>query len=193
MKTDFEEVKDSLNRVELHPSLEEIVNNRGLDRTKLSVGLKTQGDDTRLDVSAREEVIIYDGTKGAAWNVPSLRALFRGDRAAPPMGDRPPPAYMPLFMFIEMHVLTFCNALGPKTDGEFEEAYSNMRRRPDGRSFSDLHFVIWQAAAGLAGTRIISAAEFDAIFERLTRSARTFRTGVVSRNYAAVLQQMNPE
>jgi hypothetical protein len=164
------------------------VNVNGLDRTKLTVGLKMQHD--RPDLSAREEVMICDGTKSVIWNVPSLRALFRGDQPAPSIPNEPPPAYMPLFFFIEKHVLTFCDGLGDKTDHEFEEAYSNLRRRPDGRTLSDLHFFLWQVAAGLVGKRPVSAAEFDAIFGRLTRSARTFAMGPVSRNYVTVLREM---
>jgi hypothetical protein len=189
MKTPIQEAKESMKVVELHPSLEEVVKAGGLNRTKLSVGLRVQND--RPDLSAREEVSIYDGAKGAIWKVPSLRALFRGDQPAPSMPNEPPPAYMPLFFFIELHVLTFCEGLGDKTDGEFEEVYSNLRRRPDGKSLSALHFFLWQVAAGLAGTRLVSAAEFDAIFGRLVRSARTFGTGVVSRNYIGVLRQLH--
>jgi hypothetical protein len=188
MKSPLKEIEESMKVVDLHPSLEEVVNANGLDRTKLTVGLKMQDD--RPDVSAREEVMICDRTKDAIWKVPSLRALFRGDKPAPAIPNEPPPAYLPLFFFIEKHVLTFCDGVGDKTDHEFEEAYSNLRRRPDGRTFSDLHFYLWQVAAGLLGRRPVSAAEFDAIFGRLARSARTFAMGPVSRNYITVLREM---
>ena len=177
-----------MKRVDLHPSLEEVVKARGLDRTKLTVAWKRR--ENRSDLAGREDVLIDDGTKTAVWKVPSLRALFRGDQPAPPMSNEPPPAYVPMFFFIEKHVLTFCDGLGDKTDGEFEEAYSNLRRRPDGKSANDLHLFLWQVAAGLLGRRPLSAAEFDAIFGRLTRSARTFQTGIVSRNYISVLRQL---
>src|SRR5919108_4774812 len=189
MKTPIQELKESMKVVDLHPSLEEVVKANGLDRTRLSVGLKLQGD--RPDLSAREEVFIEDGTKGAIWKVPSLRELFRGDQPAPSMPNEPPPAYMPLFFFIELHALTFCDRFGVETDREFEEVYSNLRRRPDGKSTGALHFFLWQVAAGLVGLRQVSAAEFDAIFGRLAQSARTFGKGVVSRNYIAVLRQMH--
>lgn len=172
--------------VELHPSLEEIVQASRLDRKKLTVGLKMVGNKT--DVTAREEVFVTDGVNDAPWRVPSLRALFRGDQPAPAFGDEPPPAYVPHFFFIEQHVLTFCDAFGDKTDGEFEDAYSNLRRRPDGKSFSELHFFLWQVAAGLAGIRPVSAAEFEALFGRLARSASHFRWGEASRNYMWALR-----
>ena len=177
MKTPIQEIEESMNWVDLHPSLEQVANVKGLDRRKLTVGLKLQGD--RADLSAREEIMIDDGKKAAVWNVPSLRALFRGDKPAPSMPNEPPPAYMPLFFFIELHALTFCDGFGDKTDREFEEVYSNLRRRPDGKSLSALHFFLWQVAAGLVGLRPVSAAEFDAIFGRLAQSTRTF--GMASR------------
>ena len=188
MKSPFNEIEESMKVVDLHPSLEEVVNAYGLDRTKLTVGLKMQDD--RPDVSAREEVMICDETKDALWNVRSLRALFRGDKPAPAIPNEPPPAYVPLFFFIEKHVLTFCDGVGNKTDHEFEEAYTNLRRRPDGRTISDLHFFLWQVAAGLVGKRPVSAAEFDAIFGRLARSARTFAMGPVSRNYITIVREL---
>jgi hypothetical protein len=188
MKTPIQEIEESMGVVDLHPSLEEVVKANGLNRKKLTVGLKMLDD--QPDLSAREEVFIDDGTKISIWKVPSLRALFRGDKLAPSMPNEPPPEYMPLFFFLEFHVLTFCNGLGDKTDGEFEEAFSNLRRRPDGKSTSALHFFLWQVAAGLMGKRPLSAAEFEAIFGRLTKSARTFRIGLVSRNYITVLRQM---
>jgi hypothetical protein len=40
------------------------------------------------------------------------------------------------------------------------------------------------------GSRPVSAAEFDAIFGRLARSARTFAMGPVSRNCSTVLREL---
>ncbi|MBM3835799.1 MAG: hypothetical protein FJ403_21525 [Verrucomicrobia bacterium] len=188
MKSKIQEIEESVSNIDLHPSLAEVVNQEGLDRTKLTVGLKLK--ENRPDLSVREEVMIYDGIKGALWSVPSLRALFRGNAVPPAMSGEPPAPYLPIFLFIEQHILTFCNAAGDKTDREFEEAFSNLRRRPDGKSFSELHSFLWQVAAGLVGKRLINAAEFDAIFGRLTQSARTFGMGVVSRNYITTLRQM---
>jgi hypothetical protein len=190
MNTPFDDAEESLKEVDLHPSLEQVVTANGLDRTKLSVGLRLRAD--KPDFSHCEEIMITDGAKGAVWNVSSFRALFRGDKQPPSMSGEPPPAYMPLFYFIERHVVTFSRAVGDKTDGEFEEAYSNLRRRPDGRPLSDLHSFLWQVAAGLMGIRPVSAAEFDAIFGRLARSASTFQMGLASRNYIEVLRQTSP-
>lgn len=141
-------------------------------------------------MGGREDVVIHDGTKGVVWKLSSLRELFRGAEPAPAIGDTPTPDYLPLFLFIEMHVVTFCDGVRDKTDAEFEEIYSHLRRRPDGKPTSDLHLFLWQVAAGLLGKWPLSAAEFEAIFGRLTQSARTFQIGIVSRNYIAALRQV---
>jgi hypothetical protein len=69
------------------------------------------------------------------------------------------------------------------------EIYSNLRRRPDGRSLGFFHDYLWQAAALILGTRVLSKAEYEAILARLERSCRTFRMGPTSRNLAASLHQ----
>ena len=55
MKSPLNEIEESMKVVDLHPSLEEVVKVNGLDRTKLTVGLKMQDD--RPDVSVREEIM----------------------------------------------------------------------------------------------------------------------------------------
>ena len=49
MKTPIKEIEESMKVVDLHPSLEEVVNANGLDRKKLTVGLKMKDD--RPDLS----------------------------------------------------------------------------------------------------------------------------------------------
>ncbi len=68
------------------------------------------------------------------------------------------------------------------------EIYSNLRRRPDGRSLGFVHDYMWQAAVVMLGTRPLSQAEFEAILARLERSCRTFEQGPVSRNCIAALR-----
>lgn len=172
----------------LHPSLEQVVVTADLDATLLRVDLKLRPDGRDVDMSARDAILLSDGSKQAEWRVPSVRALFRGDVVPPSMADEPPEEYQPLFSYIERHVLNFSDALGEKTDLEFEEAYSNLRRRPDGKSLSPLHFYLWQAGAALVGQWEISAAEYEAIFGRLAISASTFHIGLVSRNYISALR-----
>jgi len=121
------------------------------------------------------------------WHVASLRELFRGDNPAPSEIHRYPPEYVPKFYFAEKHVLAFGDAGGDNTEGEFEEAFSNLRRRPDGRTVSELHFFLRQVAAGLLGLIPPSTAEFD-VFGQLARSAGQFRMGHTSNNYMNYLR-----
>ena len=53
MKSPVQVLEESMKVVDLHPSLEEVVNAHGLNRTKLTVGLKVLNE--RPDLSAREE------------------------------------------------------------------------------------------------------------------------------------------
>ncbi|MCL5098585.1 MAG: hypothetical protein M1608_13860 [Candidatus Omnitrophica bacterium] len=188
MKEDeVREVQAVMDAIDLHPTLREVVRADGLNDRKLTVGLKMIRD--KMDLAARDEVLVYDGEKAALWVVPSLRALYRREKPSPGEMDKgPPPAYMPLFYFIEKHLFTFGDAFGDQTDGQFEEVYSNLRRRPDGKSFNALHYYVWQVAAGLLGCWPISAAEYDAIFRRLALSASHFQIGPVSRNYMTTLR-----
>jgi hypothetical protein len=175
---------------QLHPALDEIVSANNLDREKLAVKFLSPQD--KGSGGAREDITLTDGTGEASWKVSSLRELFRGETQPPPFPNEPPADYMPLFLFLESQVVAICEVLGSKTDGEFEEVFNFMRRRPDGKSLNELHAFLWQAAAGLAGIWPLSALEYEAIFARLTRSARTFRTGVVSRNYILTLRNTLP-
>jgi hypothetical protein len=182
---DTRDLGNALQADDLHPSLLAVVQANSMSSNKLTVGLKMRGN--QLDTTSREDILVEDGTKNALWRVPSLRALFRGDKPAPVLGQEPPPTYMPWFYYVEHHLLTYCAAFGDRTDTQMEETYSNLRRRPDGKSLDPLHFFMWQVAAGLVGTRCVSAAEFEAVFERLALSASHFRIGPVSRNYVNTL------
>jgi hypothetical protein len=102
--------------------------------------------------------------------------------------DHYPPEYVPIFYFVERHLLTICDSLGDRTDQEIEEIYSLLRRRPDGKSIGPVHDALWQTAAMVLGTHPLSQAEFDAIFGALARSTRCWGWGVVSRNYVAYLR-----
>jgi hypothetical protein len=187
METPIEQVARSMKVRDLHPALDEVVRAAELDRDKFRLAFPATPEG-KLDLGDHHRIHLYDGAKAAVWEVPSIRALFRGDQIPPKFEAEPPPAYMPLFDAIEINAVLFCDAAGDKTDGEFEEAYSNLRRRPDGKPFSDLQACLWQAAAVLAGMRPVSAAEYEAIIGRLVRSASTFRIGLVSRNYISTLR-----
>lgn len=178
-----------MKKVDLHPSLNEVIVANGMSPDELRVAVTYPIEGKTLPPDAIPVLDLLNPAKAVFWSVPSIRTLFRGDVVPPPMTDEPPKEYIQIFLFIELHVIEFCGAFGDKTDGEFEEAYSNLRRRPDGKSLSPLHAYLRQVGAVVTGRWPLSSPEFEAIFGRLTRSARTFRMGVVSRNYIAALRQ----
>ena len=141
----------------------------------------------------RHIIFVNDGEELFQWEVESLRSLFRGDKTAPDFGDMPPPDYMPLFLYIETHVLEISDCIGDRRDAEMKEIYSVLRRRPDGRSLGFTHDYMWQVSALLLGTRVLSQAEFEALLLRLERSCRTFEDGSSSRNYVAALRVSLPQ
>jgi hypothetical protein len=171
------------------PSLLEALKTSGMPGKKIQVGLEVT-EAGKVHIPDRHRLLIAEGKAACAWDAPDLRELFRGDKKPPIMGDYPPPEYDPFFAFIEMHMITVCNALGDKTDQEFLELYSAMRRRPDGRSLGVVHDFLWQVCALLLAMQPLSALEYEAIMGRLVRSARTFSRGLVSRNYIPSLRSV---
>ena len=87
-----------------------------------------------------------------------------------------------------MHLLTVCDAQGDPTDQEMEEIYSQIRRRPDGRSLGPVHDFLFQVSALTLGMHVLSQAEFEAIFGLLARSTRRWQERPVSRNYLSHLR-----
>src|SRR6266550_4571881 len=136
----------------------------------------------------RELLSFSDGREVWSWETDSLRALFRGDKQPPVLGDYPE-AYNDCFMLMDLHVLEISKFFGDRRDAEMREIYSALRRRPDGGSLGFVHDYMWQAAALVLATRPLSRAEFEAIMARLERSCRTFELGPTSRNYADSIKQ----
>ena len=135
----------------------------------------------------RSSIWITNGKQDWFWETTSLRALFRGARQPPVLGDYPE-AYNDSFSLFDLHALEFSKWFGDRRDAEMKEIYSTLRRRPDGRSLGFVHDYMWQAAALILGTRPLSQAEFEAILARLERSCRTFEVGPTSRNYLQTLR-----
>jgi len=186
-----EEEKSPFPELDLIGSLQDVVKRNNLDVNNISLAINIKDDD-RKD-AGRENVFINSGKAVAEWRVDSLRALFRGDKAAPSDGemDYYPHEYRIFFYDIENSVNLYCKALDIKpTDSEFIELYTQMRRRPDGRSLGPLHDTIWQSAALSLGLRPWSEAQYMAVFGQMTRSARHFKIGHTSRNYFHYLLQV---
>jgi hypothetical protein len=173
---------------DLIPTLRPLVEASGLAPDKLCVALETDTHHN-IRVKDRHTIPVTDGEKAVSWPVPTLIELFRSSQAPPADMDHYPEAYTPHFFFIESHVLSVCDAKGDRTDQEMEEIYSMLRRRPDGRSLGVVHDFVWQVSALLLGTRVMSAAEFEALITALEHSTRRWALRPVSRNYAAYLHQ----
>jgi hypothetical protein len=174
------------------PGLREAIEREPLDLNKvIRAGVQVADPDERpprLPAGMnRGEVFLTDGKKACLWKTNSLRALFRGDRQPPELGDYPE-AYNDSFVLLDLHALEISTFFGDRRDAEMLEIYSTLRRRPDGKSLGFVHDYMWQAAAIVLGTRPLSQAEFEAILSRLERSCRTFEMGPSSRNYIAALR-----
>ena len=123
-------------------------------------------------------------------SVPSLRALFRGTGEL--VIDRRDfkEEYIPFFHPIETTLVAVGERLPLHMilDDRFIEAFSAVRRRPDGKSVGFIHDVIWQLAADFLIRHVCSQHEFEACFRRLEQSARTWHTSATSTNYLANIE-----
>jgi hypothetical protein len=179
-------------REDFVPSLRQAIEREPLDLTKIMRAAIPVEDPKAHPVVVpagidRHTVFLTDGQASCLWETDSLRALFRGTRQPPVLGDYPE-AYEDSFLLLDLHALEISEFFGDRRDDEMLEVYSSLRRRPDGRSLGFVHDYMWQAAAILLGTRPLSQAEYEAILGRLERSCRTFRHGPTSRNYIATLR-----
>jgi hypothetical protein len=167
------------------PSLRDALDKEGISPKGLALAIVLETSDSKK-FPGRSLLFLGDGKRIATWHVGSLRALFRGERLPPADGEMAhyPETYVPFWSLVESSVFSFSRGLPhPPTDSEFADLYSQIRRRPDGRSLGRLHDVIWQSAALALGLSRWSEAEFVAVFGQLARSARSFRTAPTSRNY----------
>lgn len=113
-----------------------------------------------------------------------LTALFVGDRQPPPMRGEPPPEYFPFFYALEHAAAMACVARErPEPDAELERLFRHLRRLPDGKNPNPTFACLQRAAQVYLSLRDISRAEYEAVLDRLGRSARTFSTHVGSTNY----------
>jgi len=186
-------ITENISEDDLFPSLLELLKNElgnsaKPDLSKLSLGNNVDAQNLLL-IPVREDIDIVYENRILKWRNDSIRALFRGNRIPPDL-TMFPPEYQFLFFKIEEPIATFSKhpelALN---DPDFEEIFSAMRRRPDGRRINLMHDLIWQAAAFAIALRPCSEAEYTAIFQRLERSASTFNKGRNSKNYLWYLRE----
>jgi hypothetical protein len=183
-----EETPSFFNLEDFAPDLRQAVETAGFNVKKMiRVAVPVTSRDKVPDLKDRRQVFLSDGEHSCLWETGSLRALFRGAKKPPVLGDHPE-AYNDLFMLLDAHALEFSQLFGDRRDAEMLEIYSCLRRRPDGKSMGLAHDYMWQAAAVMLGVRPLSQAEFEAILGRLERSCRTFEMGPGSKNYVTSLR-----
>jgi hypothetical protein len=118
-----------------------------------------------------------------------LRTLFAGTAKAPDLSRGPTRELDPFFQFLEATVVSVCDATGrDETDQEMHRIYAQLRRRPDGKDC--LMYACLQAAARMyMSHRTVSQAEYEAVMGRLSKSAKTFSSGHISRNDLGLLRE----
>ncbi len=150
----------------------------------LSIAIRATEHGEALPVDESFVAVMLHGVVLGETTLPPLSALFRGTAKCAEIASDPPRALEPIFMCVELTALDWCGVSGRRVrDEEFEKLYSDLRRRPDGRSKDPLFGYLRAAMRLTLAIRPTSADEFEAITRRLARSARTFRTSVTSTNY----------
>ncbi|MDC0710815.1 hypothetical protein POL68_20230 [Stigmatella sp. ncwal1] len=113
-----------------------------------------------------------------------ISRLWVGSRVPPDFSFAPPPEYEPFFILLEATAADYCSATGrPERDKEFERLYRHLRRRPDGQDANPLFSYLQAAARLYLSLCDVSQAEFEAVVNRLRRSAKTFSWSLISTNY----------
>jgi hypothetical protein len=152
------------------------------DPSRLSVGVaRMNGTPIHDDEPG---VVVGDHTGTLRLQLKPISALFVGNRQPPPFRGEPPAEYIPFFHAIEHTAAVACAARRrPERDEEFERLYRHLRRRPDGSDANPIFDALQNSARMYMSLRDVSRAEFEAVMDRLSRSARTFRTHVASTSY----------
>ncbi len=146
-------------------------------------------DDQGKVVAQSGGVLVHVGEGRETLALRPIRELFAGSRRPGDLSRGPTPELEPFFMLLEYTVVRFCEADGrDQTDQDMEHVYAELRRRPDGEG-GRLRGYLRAAAQLYMSVRDVSQAEYDAVTSRLAKSARTFSSPPISRNYLATLRQ----
>jgi len=128
-------------------------------------------------------VTIEVGEARLSLELKTIPQLFTGTRAPPDFKQGPTPEYQPFFLMLEATAVSYCSVCGPEYDREFERVYAQLRRRPLSPDKNPLLSYLRAAARLYLSLRDVSQAEFEGVVQRLSRSAGTFHTDLISTNY----------
>jgi len=139
-------------------------------------------------VPLRGQIALVVGEQLVSLTLRPLSESFTGNVEPPSFANGPTPKYLPFFALLERTVIEYCRAARRREyDEELERLYRQLRRRPDGEDKNPLFAYIQAAARVYVSLVDTSRAEFDAVLNRLSRSASHFRTSPMSTNYCAVV------
>lgn len=149
----------------------------------------------RLDAAGKpmpvgDDVAVQGGKKVAVVRLRSISRLFTGSKQPPSFSKGPTDGYLFFFALIERTAVDYCEVVGRKEyDEEFERIYRQLRRRPDGTDSNPLFSYVQAAARLYMSIHDVSQAEFEAVTQRLSVSARHFAAGPSSSNYLRVVAE----
>ncbi|MGC4122225.1 MAG: hypothetical protein QM765_48115 [Myxococcales bacterium] len=134
-----------------------------------------------------KDVLLLNGEQPVPVALKSVSELFTGNKQPPSFASGPTKEYVNFFAMVEFTALEYLHAAGLERDEEFVRIYNLLRRRPDGTDANPL-FSYLQAAARLYMSLFdISQAEYEAVFNRLTRSAKGQMEDAASTHYIRML------
>ena len=143
-----------------------------------------QRDENKKVMTLRGEVPVMGNEGLVLVKLKPISQLFTGSAVPPDMSRSPPLEYQPFFLLLESTAANYCAAIGkPETDDELERLYRQLRRRPDGEDKHPLFAYLRGAARLYLSLRDVSQAEFEAVVNRLSQSAKWHSSHVGSTNY----------
>jgi hypothetical protein len=143
-----------------------------------------QRDENKKVLTPRDETAVMGNEGLVLVKLKPLSQLFTGSAVPPDLSRTPPPQYQPFFLLLESTAANYCAATGkPETDDELERLYRQLRRRPDGEDKHPLFAYLRGAARLYMSLRDVSQAEFEAVLNRLSQSAKWHSSHVGSTNY----------
>jgi hypothetical protein len=143
-----------------------------------------QRDENKKVVTLRGEVPVMGNEGMVLVKLQPISKLWTGSAVPPDLSRTPPPRYQPFLLLLESTAANYCAAIGkPETDDEFERLYRQLRRRPDGDDPHPLFSYLQGTVRLYLSLRDVSQAEFEAVVNRLSQSAKWHSTHVGSTNY----------